>query len=119
MLSAAAAAVGASISVTSCRRHAPRCGPQVQFVQYGPAWLALVLQLLPSFGLYRGLWELAQYAFLADANNGSGGVTLAAASSLAHTIITGAGPHRCMSQAQPSPPPAAVHSSTCHCLLQA
>jgi hypothetical protein len=47
--------------------------PQVQFVQFGPSWLALVLQLLPSFGLYRGLWELAQYAFLADASNGAGG----------------------------------------------
>jgi hypothetical protein len=52
----------------------PPCScAQVQFVQYGPAWLALVLQLLPSFGLYRGLWELSQYAFLADANGGTGG----------------------------------------------
>jgi hypothetical protein len=46
----------------------------VQFVQFGPAWLAMVLQLLPSFGLYRGLWELSSYAFLADSNGGSGGV---------------------------------------------
>ena len=54
----------------------PPPSPQVQFVQYGPAWLALVLQLLPSFGLYRGLWELSQYAFLADANGGTGGALL-------------------------------------------
>lgn len=44
----------------------------VQFVENGPNWLALVLQLLPSFALFRGLWELAQYAFLADINKGKG-----------------------------------------------
>ena len=27
---------------------------------------------MPSFGLYRGVWELAQYSFLASYNSGDG-----------------------------------------------
>lgn len=44
----------------------------VQFVQYGPAWLATLLQLVPSFSLFRGLYEMSQYAFLAAINGGPG-----------------------------------------------
>ncbi|MEW5307614.1 MAG: hypothetical protein WDW36_009993 [Sanguina aurantia] len=44
----------------------------VQFVQSGPYWLAMLLEVVPSFALFRGLWEMAQYAFLADVNGGTG-----------------------------------------------
>uniref|UniRef100_A0A1D1ZSY0 ABC transporter domain-containing protein n=1 Tax=Auxenochlorella protothecoides TaxID=3075 RepID=A0A1D1ZSY0_AUXPR len=44
----------------------------VQYVEHGPAVVARILQLLPSFALFRGLYELAQYAFLADRNGGPG-----------------------------------------------
>ena len=44
----------------------------VQFVQSGPGWLATLLELVPSFALFRALYEMSQYAFLADANGGSG-----------------------------------------------
>ncbi|KAK9803177.1 hypothetical protein WJX72_009746 [[Myrmecia] bisecta] len=44
----------------------------VQFVEHGPGVAATLLQLVPSFALYRGLYELSQYAFLADRNGGSG-----------------------------------------------
>ena len=44
----------------------------VQFVQSGPAWLATLLELFPSFALFRGLYEMSQYAFLADVNGGPG-----------------------------------------------
>ncbi|KAG1668127.1 hypothetical protein FOA52_003914 [Chlamydomonas sp. UWO 241] len=44
----------------------------VQFVQSGPQWLASILELIPSFSLFRCLWEMAQYAFLADLNGSSG-----------------------------------------------
>ncbi|CAD7700725.1 unnamed protein product [Ostreobium quekettii] len=43
-----------------------------QFVTRGPEWLAYAMQLVPSFGLYRGLYELGQYAFLASSNHGEG-----------------------------------------------
>ena len=43
-----------------------------QFVIRGPIWLAKLMQMVPSFGLYRGLWELSQYAFLASRNNDVG-----------------------------------------------
>lgn len=43
-----------------------------QLVIRGPFWLANIMQVVPSFGLYRGLWELAQYAFLASGNGGDG-----------------------------------------------
>ncbi|GMH42708.1 hypothetical protein BSKO_10627 [Bryopsis sp. KO-2023] len=43
-----------------------------QIVIRGPYWLANVMQIVPSFGLYRGLWELAQYAFLASGNGADG-----------------------------------------------
>ncbi len=44
----------------------------IQFVQSGPEWLALLLEVIPSFALFRGLWEMSQYAFLASINNGTG-----------------------------------------------
>lgn len=44
-----------------------------QFVQSGPEWLALLLQVLvPPFALFRALWEAAQWAFLADSSGGHG-----------------------------------------------
>ncbi|KAG2422265.1 hypothetical protein HYH02_015468, partial [Chlamydomonas schloesseri] len=43
-----------------------------QFVAAGPGWLAALLQVFPSFALYRGLWEMSAYAFLAAANGGAG-----------------------------------------------
>ncbi|KAL4858934.1 ABC transporter A family member 5 [Chlorella vulgaris] len=44
----------------------------VQYIEQGPPWLAQTLQVIPSFNLYRGLYELSQYAFLADRTGGSG-----------------------------------------------
>lgn len=44
----------------------------VQYVEQGPMWVADVMQLIPAFSLFRGLYELAQYAFLADRNGGKG-----------------------------------------------
>ena len=44
----------------------------VQFVESGPLWLSTLLELIPSFALFRGLYEMSQYAFLADANGGPG-----------------------------------------------
>lgn len=44
----------------------------VQYVEQGPPLIATLLELLPAFGLFRGLYELAQYAFLADRNGGRG-----------------------------------------------
>eukprot|EP00887_Chlorella_sp_A99_P001140 scaffold14.g1140.t1 len=44
----------------------------VQYVESGPALAATLLQLIPSFALFRGLYELAQYAFLADRTGGTG-----------------------------------------------
>ncbi len=44
----------------------------VQYVEQGPIWVADVMQLIPAFSLFRGLYELAQYAFLADRNGGQG-----------------------------------------------
>jgi hypothetical protein len=49
-----------------------RCLQVVQFVQYGPTWLATLFQLIPSFALFRGLYEMSQYAFLAAINGGPG-----------------------------------------------
>ncbi|KXZ54601.1 hypothetical protein GPECTOR_4g666 [Gonium pectorale] len=43
-----------------------------QFVTAGPYWLSTLLEAFPSFALFRGLWEMSQYAFLADANGGQG-----------------------------------------------
>ena len=42
------------------------------FIINGPSWIAHAMQTPPSFGLYRGVWELAQYSFLASYNAGSG-----------------------------------------------
>lgn len=42
------------------------------FVTQGPTWIAHAMQTVPSFGLYRGVWELAQYSFLASYNAGTG-----------------------------------------------
>lgn len=36
------------------------------------AWYTLLLQLVPSFALYRGLWEMGEYAFLAVYRNSYG-----------------------------------------------
>jgi hypothetical protein len=36
------------------------------------AWYATLLQLAPSFALYRGLWEMGEYAFLAVYRNSYG-----------------------------------------------
>jgi ABC-type multidrug transport system ATPase subunit len=44
----------------------------VQYVEQGPIWVADVMQIIPAFSLFRGLYELAQYAFLADRNQGQG-----------------------------------------------
>lgn len=44
----------------------------VQYVEQGPRIVADLLQLLPAFGLFRGLYELSQYAFLADRTGGTG-----------------------------------------------
>ena len=44
----------------------------VQFVQRGPQWLATLFEVIPSFALFRGLYEMSQYAFLADVNSGPG-----------------------------------------------
>lgn len=44
----------------------------VQYIERGPEWLARVMEFIPSFGLFRGLYELAQYAFLADRTGGTG-----------------------------------------------
>jgi ABC-type multidrug transport system ATPase subunit len=44
----------------------------VQYVEQGPIWVANVMQLIPAFSLFRGLYELAQYAFLAARNGGQG-----------------------------------------------
>lgn len=44
----------------------------VQYVEQGPAWVVDVAMLVPAFALFRGLYELAQYAFLADRTGGSG-----------------------------------------------
>ncbi len=45
----------------------------VQFVQSGPQWVALLLQaLVPPFALFRALWEVSQYAFLASQAGGTG-----------------------------------------------
>lgn len=35
-------------------------------------WLATLLEVFPSFALFRGLWEMSQYAFLAASNGGDG-----------------------------------------------
>ncbi|DBA85809.1 TPA: hypothetical protein ACH3X1_005361 [Trebouxia sp. C0004] len=43
-----------------------------QFIEQGPSVAATILQIIPSMGLFRGLYELSQYAFLADRNGGSG-----------------------------------------------
>lgn len=43
-----------------------------QLVIRGPYWMAHIMQIVPSFSLYRGLWEFAQYAFLASGNGGEG-----------------------------------------------
>ena len=44
----------------------------VQYIERGPDWLATLMEFIPSFGLFRGLYELAQYAFLADRTGGTG-----------------------------------------------
>ena len=44
----------------------------VQYVEQGPAWIADLMQMLPAFSLFCGLYELAQYAFLADRTGGKG-----------------------------------------------
>lgn len=44
----------------------------VQYIEIGPEWVANVMEIIPAFGLFRGLYELAQYAFLADRNGGTG-----------------------------------------------
>ncbi len=46
--------------------------PAPQFVTSGPMWLATLLEVFPSFALFRGLWEMSQYAFLAASNGGDG-----------------------------------------------
>ncbi|KAL4428467.1 hypothetical protein ABPG75_002556 [Micractinium tetrahymenae] len=43
-----------------------------QYIEQGPVLLANLVQLIPSFNLFRGLYELSQYAFLADRTGGSG-----------------------------------------------
>ncbi|DBA88861.1 TPA: hypothetical protein ACH3X2_000106 [Trebouxia sp. C0005] len=43
-----------------------------QFIEQGPSIAATILQIIPSMGLFRGLYELSQYAFLADRNGGTG-----------------------------------------------
>ena len=32
----------------------------VQYIEQGPLWLTQLLQFVPSFNLYRGLYELSQ-----------------------------------------------------------
>lgn len=49
-----------------------RTVPDTLHSQDGPQWLARLLEVHPTFGLYRMLWELSQYAFLADFSNGEG-----------------------------------------------
>lgn len=44
----------------------------VQYVEQGPRVISDVMELIPAFALFRGLYELAQYAFLADRNGGQG-----------------------------------------------
>lgn len=44
----------------------------VQYVEQGPAWVSDSMMLVPAFALFRGLYELAQYAFLADRTGGQG-----------------------------------------------
>ncbi|PRW44292.1 ABC transporter A family member 7-like isoform A [Chlorella sorokiniana] len=44
----------------------------VQYIEQGPHWIATALQWIPSFNLYRGLYELSQYAFLANRTGGTG-----------------------------------------------
>lgn len=44
----------------------------VQYIESGPEWIAKVLEFVPAFGLFRCLYELSQYAFLADRNGGQG-----------------------------------------------
>lgn len=44
----------------------------VQYVEQGPKVISDVMELIPAFALFRGLYELAQYAFLADRNGGEG-----------------------------------------------
>jgi len=44
----------------------------VQYIESGPEWIAKVLEFVPAFGLFRCLYELSQYAFLADRNGGKG-----------------------------------------------
>lgn len=50
-----------------------------QFVASGPEWLATLLEVVPSFALFRGLWEMSQYAFLGAANGTQGACGAAAA----------------------------------------
>lgn len=38
----------------------------------GIEWLARLLQIVPLFGLYRVLYEVSQYSFLAKKNNSQG-----------------------------------------------
>ncbi|GAX76897.1 hypothetical protein CEUSTIGMA_g4343.t1 [Chlamydomonas eustigma] len=44
----------------------------VQFVQGGPDWFATLLEIVPSFTLFRALYEMSQYAFLSEGNGGPG-----------------------------------------------
>lgn len=46
-----------------------------QFIVQGPEMIAEILQIIPSFGLYRILWEMSQYAFLRTWNGGNNGLT--------------------------------------------
>lgn len=48
--------------------------PYIQFVMAGPYWLSMLLEAFPSFALFRGLWEMSQYAFLAASNGSPKGV---------------------------------------------
>lgn len=44
----------------------------VQYVEQGPVLVVDFMELIPAFALFRGLYELAQYAFLADRTGGEG-----------------------------------------------
>lgn len=44
----------------------------VQFIERGPAIVSSMLQIIPAFGIFRVLYEFAQYAFLADRTGGQG-----------------------------------------------
>ena len=44
----------------------------VQFIERGPQTVSNIMEIIPAFGLFRVLYEFAQYAFLADRTGDTG-----------------------------------------------